>query len=73
MLPMIYAPTAGELVERAFHPAAIAVPVQALRQWADAQTLAWQYWRVVATDRRISAGFRKRASVHAKALRQDAA
>lgn len=68
MLPMVYAPTAGELVEREFNPAAMSAPVQTLRQWADARLLAHQYWEAVAADDRISAGFRKRASVHARAL-----
>jgi hypothetical protein len=68
VLPMVYAPTAGEVVERDFNPAAIAASVQTLRQWPAARRLARQYWETVAADKRISSGFRQRAWVHAKAL-----
>ncbi|RYF39243.1 MAG: transcriptional regulator, partial [Comamonadaceae bacterium] len=68
VLPMVYAPTAGELVERDFDPAALGSPVQALRQWADARLLAQRYWQAVAADGRISAAFRKKAAAHARAL-----
>jgi len=68
VLPMVYAPTAGEIVEREFDPSAIAPPVQALRQWPHARVLAQRYWRAVATDSRISSAFRKRAAAHAQSL-----
>ena len=68
VLPMVYAPTAGEIVEREFDPSAIAPPVQALRQWPHARVLAQRYWRAVATDGRISSAFRKRAAAHAQSL-----
>ena len=68
VLPMIYAPTAGELVERDFNPAALNAPVQTLRQWADARLLARSYWGTVAADDRISEAFRQRAAAHAQAL-----
>lgn len=68
VLPMVYAPTVGEIVERDFDPAAIGPPVQALRQWPQARALAREYWQVAAKDGRISAGFRKRATAHAAAL-----
>ncbi|MEO7547702.1 MAG: type II toxin-antitoxin system HipA family toxin YjjJ [Ramlibacter sp.] len=69
VLPMVYAPTAGELVERDFDPGSIGPPVQALRQWPDARVLAHRYWQVVAADGRISAAFGRRAAAHAMALR----
>ncbi len=68
VLPMVYAPTAGEVVEREFHPGAIAPPVQVLRQWPQARVLAQHYWQVTAADDRISAGFRRRVAAHAQAL-----
>jgi hypothetical protein len=68
VLPMIYAPTAGELVERDFNPSALNAPVQTLRQWADARLLARSYWATVAADDRISEAFRQRAATHAQAL-----
>lgn len=68
VLPMVYAPTAGELVARDFNPASLNAPVQTLRQWADARLLARSYWATVAADGRISDGFRQRASAHAGAL-----
>jgi HipA-like C-terminal domain len=73
VLPMVYAPTAGEVVEREFNPAAVTASVQTLRQWPAAQGLARQYWDTVANDERISAGFRQLAWVHAKALGLNAA
>jgi HipA-like C-terminal domain len=71
VLPMVYAPTAGEVVERHFNPAAISASVQTLRQWRAARRLARQYWEAVAADKRISSGFRQLASDHAKALSID--
>ncbi|HSV48033.1 MAG TPA: HipA domain-containing protein, partial [Ramlibacter sp.] len=68
MLPMVYAPVAGELVERAFNPADAGPPLQALRQWPAARALAARFWKTVAADRRISAGFREMAAAHAEAL-----
>ncbi len=68
MLPMVYAPTAGELVERNFSPAVVPAPVQALRQWGDARLLAGYYWQSVAADARISDEFRARAALNAASL-----
>jgi len=68
VLPMVYAPTAGELVERAFDPGAIGPPVQTVRQWPGARGLARQYWHAVAADTRVSAPFRERAAAHAASL-----
>jgi hypothetical protein len=70
MLPMIYAPVAGELVERAFDPAALASAVDTLAAWKDARSLARGYWQAVAGDKRISSGFRRLAQRHATALEQ---
>ena len=68
MLPMVYAPTAGELVERTFNPASLGPPLQALRQWEPARVLAQRYWSAVAGDARISEDFRQLAAAHAQAL-----
>lgn len=73
VLPMVYAPTAGEVVEREFKPAAVGGSVQTLRQWPAALDLALQYWETVAADKRISASFRQLARGHARALGADAA
>jgi hypothetical protein len=70
MLPMIYAPTAGEIVERPFEPATLGPPVQALRQWGEARALALRYWQTVAGEARISDEFRARAAAHASAMLQ---
>ena len=68
MLPMIYAPTAGELVAREFDPGALGPPVQVLREWPAARLLAHAYWKVVAADKRISKAFRALADGHGAAL-----
>lgn len=59
MLPMLYAPVGGELVQRDFATAGKPQPTSAtLPEWARAQALAVVFWRTVAADERISAGFR---------------
>ena len=70
MLPMIYAPVAGELVERDFDPGALAPAADTLAAWKEARLLARDYWQAVAGDKRISAGFRRLAQGHAAALDQ---
>ncbi|RZL64908.1 MAG: type II toxin-antitoxin system HipA family toxinoxin YjjJ [Variovorax sp.] len=68
MLPMLYAPINGELVERDFtarppHPTAATLPV-----WPRAQRLAVTFWNAAAADDRISAGFRDIAAANARFL-----
>ncbi|MCJ7799357.1 MAG: type II toxin-antitoxin system HipA family toxin YjjJ, partial [Polaromonas sp.] len=58
MLPMLYAPVNGELVEREFasrplHPTAATLP-----EWARATELAAVFWRAAADETMISEGFR---------------
>jgi hypothetical protein len=56
MLPMLFAPQDGQLVERQFE----LVPARAewLAVWAGARTLAEMYWDRIAQEPRISADFR---------------
>ncbi|WP_048440225.1 type II toxin-antitoxin system HipA family toxin YjjJ [Caenimonas sp. SL110] len=68
MLPMIYAPINGELIERDFDPAALRPTVDTLRQWTQAVDLALRYWKALAKDKRLSPGFRSRCALHAGQL-----
>lgn len=68
VLPMVYAPTAGELVERDFSPAGVKPTADTLGVWERAQALAADYWRAVSTDERISEGFRKLIVGHADTI-----
>lgn len=72
VLPMLYAPTAGELVPREFDPGTLTPTVETLAQWEDARTLATQYWGSVADDQRVSDGFRGMAEKHAAQLKNQA-
>ena len=58
MLPMLYAPINGELVEREFASRPLHPTTATLTEWVRAKELAAVFWRVVALDGRISAGFR---------------
>jgi hypothetical protein len=63
MLPMLYAPVGGELVQRDFAVKTKPQPTSAtLPEWPRALVLAIQFWRTAAADSRISAEFRKIAS-----------
>ena len=68
MLPMLHAPTAtGEIIERA-----LLVPTPAPRHaaiWTRAAALAHEFWECVASDARVSAGFRRIARGHARSVR----
>lgn len=62
MLPMLYAPVAGELVARDFaarplHPTAATLP-----EWQQARALAATFWQTAALDARVSDGFRQIAA-----------
>ena len=58
MLPMLYAPVGGELVERNFAARPLQPSAATLPEWAQARALAAVFWQAVAEDLRVSAGFR---------------
>ena len=62
MLPMLYAPLGGELVERDFAARPLQPTAATLPEWAQARTLAKTFWQAAASDRRVSEGFRAIAS-----------
>ncbi len=63
MLPMLYAPVGGELVQRDFAAKGKPQPTSAtLPEWPRALALAIQFWQAAAADSRISAEFRTIAS-----------
>lgn len=68
MLPMMYAPVAGELVERHFDPATLSPTADTLAAWPRARGAAQHYWDTVAADKRVSRPFRDEARRHARAL-----
>jgi hypothetical protein len=57
MLPMLFAPSHDELVERVFVPPEPAGAT--MRVWSKARELAEGYWRRLTRDKRISAKFRE--------------
>ncbi len=65
MLPMLYAPVAGELVERDFSARPLQPTAATLPVWAQAQELAVQFWRSAAADARVSTDFRAVAARNA--------
>jgi hypothetical protein len=71
MLPMLYAPVGGELVERSFDRATLAPTAATTTEWSRACALATAFWRTIADDERISSGFRQMAAGHATANIQD--
>lgn len=60
MLPMLFAPSDGDIVERAFEPGG--ARSETLRVWPRARELALVYWAALADDTRVTAEFRARAS-----------
>ena len=69
MLPMLYAPVAGEVVPRDFaarppRPSVFTLPV-----WSRARALALRFWHAVALDARVSADFRAIAQANAETVR----
>jgi hypothetical protein len=69
MLPMLYAPVGGELVQRDFAVKGKPQPTSAtLPEWPRALTLAIQFWQTVAADTRISTEFRAIAAENALKL-----
>lgn len=56
MLPMLFAPQHDQIFAQIFNPP---VPTSdTLRAWGRARTLAEDYWQMLTSDQRISAGFR---------------
>jgi hypothetical protein len=58
MLPMLYAPVAGELVPRDFASRPQQPTAATLGEWGEAQQLAKRFWQAAAADERVSADFR---------------
>ncbi len=58
MLPMLYAPVGGELVQRNFKERPLQPTAATLPEWPQAQALAARFWDAASTDARISRGFR---------------
>ncbi len=66
MLPMAYAPVAGEVPEREF---AVPLPEPGhAKAWTDAGEIAAGYWDAVARDDRVSRPFREIAEANAAAI-----
>jgi hypothetical protein len=61
MLPMLYAPVNGELVERDFQSRPLRPTVHTLADWPRARALALDFWGTVADDVRVSPAFRETA------------
>jgi len=64
MLPMFYAPVAGEVVPRDWASQLPRPNSETLAVWPQARELALQFWQSVAQDGRISEGFRKIAAAN---------
>ncbi len=62
MLPMLYAPVAGELVLRDFASRSLQPTAATLPEWQQARALAALFWQAAAGDARVSAGFRQIAA-----------
>ena len=65
MLPMLYAPVKGELVERDFAARKMQPTSQTLTVWPQAKQLAQQFWQSVAADTRVSDAFKVLAQANA--------
>jgi hypothetical protein len=68
MLPMLYAPVAGEIVARDFLAQPPRPSVHTLQVWPRARELALAFWQAAAADQRIGSGFRATARANAQAL-----
>jgi len=64
MLPMYYAPVAGEVVERDWASQLPRPNADTLSVWPQARALALRFWQSAAEDERISAQFRALARVN---------
>ena len=70
MLPMLYAPVAGELVERDFAARSLQPTAATLAEWERAKALALTFWQTAAVDDRVSDGFRLIAAANARHILQ---
>lgn len=68
MLPMLYAPVAGELVPRDFAARLPRPTPDTLSVWPQARALAVRFWQAVARDGRVSAAFRAVAQANGAAV-----
>ena len=68
MLPMLYAPVKGELVERDFAARKMQPSSQTLTVWPQAKQLAQQFWQSVAADTRVSGAFKALALENAEVV-----
>ena len=68
MLPMLYAPVAGEIVPRDFAAQPPRPTVHTLQVWPRARELAQRFWQTTAQDPRISAPFRELAQANERLL-----
>ncbi len=68
MLPMLYAPVKGELVERDFAARKLQPSSQTLVVWPQAKQLAQQFWQSVAADMRVSDAFKVLAQANAEVV-----
>ena len=68
MLPMFYAPVAGEVVERDWASQLPRPNAETLAVWPQAKQLAQQFWQSVADDARISNGFRDIARANGRGV-----
>ena len=66
MLPMLYAPVGGELVQRNFKERPLQPTAATLPEWPQALALARIFWAAAAADARISVGFRQIAAENLK-------
>ncbi len=62
MLPMLYAPVAGELVARDFATRPLQPTAATLPEWQQARVLAATFWQAAASDARVSEDFRQIAA-----------
>lgn len=68
MLPMLYAPVAGEVVQRDFAAQPPRPTVHTLAVWPQARELALRFWQAAAMDERISPTFRAMAQANAQTV-----
>lgn len=68
MLPMLYAPVAGEVVPRDFAAQPPRPGVHTLAVWPQARALALRFWQTAAQDERISNGFRAIAQANTQVV-----
>lgn len=70
MLPMFYAPVAGEVVPRDWATQAPRPNAHTLSVWPQARALAHTFWQTAAQDARISSAFRATAQANALLVEQ---